>query len=740
MLDTTFNAARLDRRALLKVSALAGGGLALDVSIPFQAAQGTTAAPKLLNAFVGIGADDRVTIISKNPEIGQGIKTMLPMLIAEELDVAWKQVDVRQADANAKLYGIQFAGGSMATPMNWMPMRQTGAAARAMLVEAAAQLWSVPADTLKTSAGKVIDPASNRSIAYGKLAERAAGLTPPDPAKVKLKDPKDFTIIGKAKGGVDSHRIVRGEPIFGVDTQLPGMLYAAYERAPVHGARLVSANVDAVLKQPGIKHAFVLKGSDDPTALLDGVAILATNWWLANKAREALQVQWDNGDWAQHGSESYASQAAALLDKGPADVVKAEGDAPAAITGAAKQVAADYAYPFVAHVPMEPQNCTARYSADGKLEIWAPTQLPQSGIDTVSKTLGIAPENITLHITRMGGGFGRRLMNDFMVQASAIAKQVPGTPVQLIWSREDDIRSDFYRPAGWHRLRAGLDASGKLIAYDNHIVTFSRKGKLAQSAGMNGSEFPAGLIQNFRIGQSMMETAVPTGPLRAPSSNALAYVNQCFLDEVAQASGTDLPTLMYQILGEARQLPGTAGGLGGPRPGFHTGRARGAIEKAIAMSGGLKPSAPGRGRGLGFYFSHMGYFAEVVEASVGEDGEVTPHKVWVAGDVGSHIINPAGAFNQVQGSVIDGLGQALALAVTLKDGATVQSNFHEYELPRMPVTPEIVVEFIPTDFPPTGLGEPALPPVVPALINAIHAATGKRVRSLPIDRDALKKV
>jgi len=730
--ETRLANARLDRRTLFKVSALAGGGMAFTAAIPLAAEPGS-AAPKLLNAFVSIGADDRVTIVAKNPEVGQGIKTMLPMLIAEELDVSWDQVDIRQADANAKLYGTQVAGGSFATPTHWLPMRQTGAAARAMLVEAAAQLWSVPAASLKTSAGKVLDPASGRSISYGKLADRAATLPPPAPATLKLKDAKDFTIIGQFKGGVDSPRIVRGEPIFGIDTRLPGMVYAVYERAPVHGARLVSAKLDEVLKQPGVKQAFVLQGGDDPLALIDGVAILGTNWWLVNKAREKLQVQWDTGEWGNHASARYASEAVAMLDKGPAATPRNDGDVNAALAGAAKQVTADYSYPFIAHVPMEPQNCTALYTADGKLELWAPTQLPQPGMDSCAKTLGIPAANITLHITRMGGGFGRRLMNDFMVQAAAIAKRVPGTPVQLLWSREDDVRSDFFRPAGWHRLRAGLDADGKLIAYENHIATFSRKGKVAQSAGMNGGEFPAGLVPNFRVGQSMMETMVPTGPLRAPSSNALAYVNQCFLDEVAAAGGTDLGTLMFRILGEPRQLPGAGGRA------FHTGRARGVIEKVLAMSDYPKPSAPGRGKGLGFYFSHAGYFAEVVEASVSSDGEVTPHKVWVAGDVGSQIINPAGAINQVQGSVIDGIGQALALAITLDGGKINQSNFHEYPVPRMPVTPEILVEFVRTDYPPTGLGEPALPPVVPALINAVHAATGKRVRALPIDQAMLKR-
>jgi isoquinoline 1-oxidoreductase beta subunit len=419
------------------------------------------------------------------------------------------------------------------------------------------------------------------------------------------------------------------------------------------------------------------------------------------------------------------------------ELVKA-GDPAAAFASAAKVVEADYSYPFLSHVPMEPQNCTALMRDDGVLEMWAPTQLPQPGHAACAKQVGLPPEKVVVHITRMGGGFGRRLSNDYMVQAAAIAKEVPGTPIQLIWSREDDIRSDFYRPAGWHRLRAALDGDSKLTALDGHFVTFETNGQVPMPAGMTGDEFPIKFIENLTYGQSSMDTRVPMGSLRAPRSNALAFVTQSFLDEVAEAQGTDLPTLLIQLLEGRENLPDGSGFGGMHQAGFSPARAQAVIQKALQMGGWEGRTASTgderRAKGFGFYFSHMGYFAEVVEASVAKNGQVSVHNVWAAGDVGRHIINPFGAHNQVEGAIIDGIGQAVALAVEIKDGAVVQSNFHNYPIPRMPVTPRITVEFIESDNDPTGLGEPALPPVIPALTNALYAATGKRVRSLPIDR------
>ncbi len=729
MLET----ATLSRRSLLKASAIAGGGLMLTASLPMvaRAATATGASPATLNAYVSITPDNLITIVGKNPEIGQGIKTMLPMLIADELDADWDQVRITQADFDPQKYGFQFAGGSFATPMNWLPMRQVGAATRQMLLGAAAAKWGVPASSLRTERGKIIDPSSGRSLTYGEIAADAVSQPVPDLNTVALKDPKDFHIIGRAISGIDSPRIVRGEPIFGVDTLLPGMKYAAFERAPVFGAKLVSADVDAAKAVPGVEDVLVMKGGDNPELLIDGVAVISSNWWIAKEARKKLAIEWDNGQWASHSTAGYAARAAELVKGKPATILGESGDVEAAFASAAKVIEADYSYPFLAHVAMEPMNCTALAHEDGRIELWAPTQNPTAGAQGIAQQLGIGQDKIAIHITRMGGGFGRRLTNDFMVQAAAIAAKKPGVPIQLIWSREDDIRSDFYRPAGWHKMRAALDADGKLVGMDNHFVTFIKNGQVTLENSMTADEFPAKFLDNVRLGQSTMETRVPTGALRAPRSNALSFVYQGFLDEIAQAQGRDLPALMLELLGDREPFPGTRGPFG-EQPGFSPPRARAVIEKAVAMSDFRGTAREGRAKGFGFYYSHLGYFAEVVEASL-ERGQVVVHNVWVAGDVGSHVINPFGALNQVEGSVIDGLGQAVALAVEIEGGAAKPSNFHEYQLPRMPVTPKITVEFVPSDNPPTGMGEPALPPVIPALTNALAKLTGKRIRHLPID-------
>jgi len=727
--------AGIDRRTVLKASLLAGGGLALEVLIPVPASAldaGETDGAKTaqLSAFVSIAPDGTVTITSKNPEIGQGIKTSLPMLVADELDCDWSQVRINQADLDQKRYGEQYAGGSTATPRDWLPMRRTGAAARAMLVQAAAGKWRVDAGQLTTARGRIHHAATGRSVGYGEVASAAAAVPPPDLESVPLKDPSQFTIIGRPQVGVDSHRIVRGEPIFGVDTRLPGMLHAVYEVAPAHGGRLVKADVEAVKRSPGVRHALPIVGNGDAdSGLADGVAIVATNWWLANEARSRLRVDWDLSASKGHSTSVYQAKADAAIAAGAATDLRLDGDPAAQLATAAKRISARYDYPFIAHAPMEPQNCTARF-ADGRLEIWAPSQTPQRGLDQLHKVFGFEPEAVTLHLTRAGGGFGRRLVNDYMIQVVAIAKAIPGVPIQLAWSRQDDMRRDYYRPGGWHSFEAGIGPKGELVAFTDHFVTFGDGKTPARAAGFNTAMPPAGLIEHLRFSQSMMPTVVTTGALRAPGSNALCFASQSFLDEVAAAAGTELPQLMLSILGERREIQPPQPGGGVP---FDTGRARDVIERVASISDwSRKPTQQGRGKGFAFYFSHRGYFAEVVEASVA-GGKVTVHKVWVAGDIGSQIVNPMGAENQVRGAVIDGLAQALAgQAIEFVDGVVQQSNFHDFRLARMPMTPQIEIAWVRSGKPPTGLGEPALPPVIPALTNAIFAATAKRIRSLPV--------
>jgi isoquinoline 1-oxidoreductase beta subunit len=733
--------AMLNRRSFLKVTALAGGGMMVATyfdPIADVLAQGPQAPAVnfVPSVFVKITPDNVVTIMAKNPEIGQGVKNSMPMLIAEELEVDWDSITIEQADLDQTKYGPQNAGGSTATPNNYDPLRRVGASIRTMLISAAAQSWNVPEAECYAQSAKVIHRPSNRSVTYGQVATKAASLTPPDMAKVTLKPISEHKILGHPLPGVENRKIVTGQPAFAIDFTLPGMLYAVYEKCPVYGGKVVSANVDEIKRMPGVRHVLIVAGTDDTRGLMPGVAIVADSWWQAQTARKSLKVTWNEGPTASQSSEGFAKQAQQISTQKPAFPLRVDGNCDQALAGAAKVVEAAYAYPFISHAPLEPQNCMAHYH-DGMMEIWAPTQTPQAGRQLVSTALNIPMDKITIHMHRAGGGFGRRLTNDYMGEACAITKEI-GVPVKVLWTREDDMRHDHYRPGGFHFLKAGVDASGKLVAWRNHFVSYGDNSKGVQgftnSGNINAVEFPARFVPNFDFQSTLIPLGVPTGALRAPRSNAFSWVFQSFLDELAQAAGKDPLQFRLDLLSGPAMPPPPEGA-----DGFDASRMRAVLEKVRERSGwGTRRLAPGTAMGVAFQYAHRGYFAHVAEVTVNGDNRVRVNKVWVVGDIGAEQTNPSMAVNQSQGAVIEGMSHLMNWEITYANGRAVQGNFNEYQPTRMAQAPEIDVFFLKTDNPVTGLGEPALPPTIPAICNAIAAATGKRVRQLPLGKSGYR--
>ncbi len=730
--------ASIPRRRFLKLTGIAGGGLALAFAIGRSqrvhgAHHGGGHAPFAPNSFIQIKPDGSIVLAAKNPEVGQGVKTFLPMILAEELEAPWESVMIEQSDIDRDRFGIQSAGGSQSTPRNWNLLREAGAVARTMLVTAAAQSWGVDASKCKADQGFVVNESTGAKLSYGELATAAAKLPVPDAKSVTLKERSEFKLLGKFVAGVDNRDLVTGQPLFGIDQNLPGMRYAVYVKCPSFGGAVKRANLEELKGLPGVVDAFILKGNSVDGQLMPGVAILARSTYEAFQAEKALQVSWDKGPASSESWIDFKEQARELTSK-PGPVTESQGDMDAAISGADKTVDAFYTYPFLSHSNLEPQNCTAWYR-DGKMQLWAPSQTPQAIAGMLANLLDIEQDDVEITQLRIGGGFGRRLINDFVCEAAAIAKRVD-YPVKLMWNREADMAHDFYRVGGFHNLKGTLDSKGKLTGFQDRTIVFTQpsnpkrpvRGGNVRAANVQCPEIP-----NVRIETHQIPLQVPCGWWRAPGSCALGWVFQSFIHEMAVAADRDHLEFLLEQFGEPRWMKE------GDARAFNTERAINVTKLAAEKGDWGKRMKKGQGRGLSFYFSHLGYFAEVAEVTVDDSNRVTVDRVVVAADVGM-LLNPAGGENQVEGSVVDGLSTLAGQEISFEEGAVRQSNFDDYPLLRMPSTPKIEMHWMTTDHSPTGLGEPAFPPLAAAVTNAIHDATGKRIRTMPISKEGFQVV
>ena len=719
----------MERRRFLRLTSITGGGLVLASVLPGvsrAAEDAVLVASEELNAFIQVDREGRITIYSANPEMGQGVKTTLPMIIAEELGARWEDVEVLQSPVDER-FGRQGAGGSTTVPRNFDLMRRLGASAREMFISAGALVMELPRDEMKTADSKVVHE-SGRFMTFGQLASIAAEQDVPDEDDLVFKPKDEYTIIGASVSGVDNLVIATGASLFGIDSQVPGMLFAAYQKCPAIGGKVRRANVDAIKQMPGVVDAFIIEGNGNPRELLAGVAVVGTNTHAVFKAKDALEIEWDETDAANDSWTGLVAKAKALHGTRSSDKVVDNGDVDERFADPDNQVLeAFYEYQFVSHLCLEPMNCTASYKKDERgenLELWVPTQFPGRAKDVAQKLFDIAPDNVTVHQMRLGGSFGRRVSGEFVAESIAISKQV-GAPVKLTWSREDSMRHDFFRAGGFQSVKGAVNPEGKLVAFEKHFIGMDNYGRPVSGGSFRPTEFPFLNLADGYGTQTRFEIGIPCGPWRAPGSNTNGFVVQCFLDELAHAAGRDYLEFLTEIMGEPRWFDE------GNVRSLNTGRAVGVIRKAAEEAGWGRDMPSGRGLGLAFYFSHAGHIAEVADVSVDANKKLTVHEVTVAVDVGP-IINRSGALNQVEGAVIDGLSAMMGQKITFENGRVEQTNFDQYPVLRIGSAPKVTTHFIESDYPPTGLGEPALPPLAPAVGNAIFAATGERVRKMPL--------
>lgn len=726
----------LNRRAFLKTGAGAGAALVIGFYLPVRARADEAAEQEKqpanpFNAWVRVSKDNRVTLILAKSEMGQGVMTALPMILAEELCVDWKSVTVEQAPTNPELYE-HGTGGSSSVPESWLPLRRAGAAAREMLVTAAARRWNVNPATCQAENGAVIHGARKKRFTYGELVEEAAQLPLPDFKKVPLKNANDFTIVGRDTRRFEARSKANGAAVFGLDARTPGMLYAVVARCPVFGGKAASYDAAKAKAVPGVRDVLAIEAIGEGAFTAGGVAVVAENSWAAMEGRKALGIQWEEGPAAEESSEALRRQCLENAGK-PGKVVRNEGDAETALAAAGERaVKADYQVPFAAHACMEPMNCTVHVRAGGA-EAWVPTQAPQWARDAIANITGLKPETVTVHTTLMGGGFGRRYQGDFVAEAAQISKAT-GKPVQVLWTREDDLQHCFYRPFSFHRMAGAVDEKGNLAAWKH----FQTSTSIAAVWEKNGAEKPeqsefamAAFLPyragSYRVEYALAKSSVPRAWWRSVENSGGGFVVESFVDELAAAAKADPLEFRLRLLGEDRKIPDFTSPTGDP---VDTARLKAVLKRAAEKAGWGKPAAKGMGLGVAGYFSFNSYAAMVVEAGV-KGGEIRVARVVAAVDVG-RAINPQGVRAQVESAAIYGLTAALKDAITIRQGRVEQSNFHDYEMLRLPEAPRVEVHIVESAERPTGIGEPAVPVLAPALCNALFAATGKRARTLPL--------
>ncbi len=723
----------IDRRVFLQASSASLLCIGLAWTEDGQAAESLP-----LNAFVSLLSTGQVEVTVPRSEMGQGILTALSMCVADEMDVAWERVTVKQARADAERYGAQGTGGSESVRTRFMDMRRAGATARALLKTTAAAQWGVNIEDCRTKEGQVLHIQSGRKIGYEKLLGKISKFDLPKEAR--LKEPSEFAIIGKPKAPIDLDDMLRGRVGYGVDQRPPELLYAAVARCPYFGGGVKSANSKTALAIDGALSTVEIRATGGNSRVPAGIAVVAKTSWAALQARDALQIEWSRPKTSPESNTDHDRLMLELLDEPPEDVIYDQGETLEQLAQSREIHDANYQLPFLAHASLEPQNCTAQFK-DDQLTIWAPTQTPNFSKSLISEATGLAAGKIDVQVTRIGGGFGRRLNNDYAVEAAIIAKVLKAPPVQVLWTREDDLQHDFYRPCSMHRLRSCLDDDGIPLAWDHHLTTpaifagyqlppFSDRPGRYEATGAVDMPYS---IPNRRCGFSMLPSQVPLGWWRAVSTTHTVFAVESFIDELAHRAGRD--PLEYR-LSLIDALPASIA-LRDENYPFEPDRLRGVLSLAADAIGWSQQQAAGRGLGIACCWDHMSYSAVAMEASQPEAGQIKIHRVVSALDCGL-VVNPEGVRAQVEGCVIQGLSAALRERIKIENGRVAQSNFHDYPILRQMEAPEhIEVVIQDSAAAPTGAGEPALPAVAPALCNAVFAATRKRYRSLPLDRKNL---